>query len=75
MKPQILFVDDDAALCTLLSLYFGHHGLEVTSAATVRQATDLIAAKRFDAVVLDLCLGEADGLEVLRYVKARNAEL
>ena len=75
MKPQILFVDDDTALCSLLSLYFGHHGLEVTSAATVRQATDLIAEKRFHAILLDLCLGQADGLEVLRYVKDRHAGL
>ena len=75
MKPNILFVDDDAALCGLLSLYFRHHGLEVTLAATVRQATDLIAEKRFQALILDLCLGEVDGLEVLRYVRDKNAEL
>lgn len=71
MKPHILFVDDEAAFSEMLSLYFGHKGCDVTTAATIEQAISLLAEKEFHLVILDLNLGGQDGLEVLRFVKGR----
>jgi DNA-binding response OmpR family regulator len=75
MKPRILFVDDETRLCELLSLYFNHKGFDVLTAATVEQAMGTFDPDRFDLVILDLNLAGQDGLEVLRHVKGRAADL
>jgi len=69
VKPQILLVDDEAALCELLVIYFLEAGLEITAAATPQQARELMDKNSFQAIILDLNLGGEDGLEVLRFAK------
>jgi DNA-binding response OmpR family regulator len=69
VKPHILLVDDEAALCEMLSLYFGEMGLKVFAAATPQQARDLITKIQMHAIILDLNLAGEDGLEVLRFAK------
>jgi len=71
MKPHILFVDDEAQLCEMLSLYFGHKGCDITTAATIEQAIRVLEEKELHLVILDLNLAGQDGLEVLRLVKGR----
>jgi two-component system, OmpR family, response regulator len=75
MKPQILFVDDETALGEMLSLYFGHKGFDVTTAATIEAAMDRLNEQAFDLVILDLNLAGQDGLEVLRFVKSRYSNV
>jgi len=75
VKPHILFVDDEAALCEMLSLYFREMGVEVTAAATPRQARDLIDETPFQAIILDLNLAGEDGLEVLRFAKSKTPQV
>jgi two-component system phosphate regulon response regulator OmpR len=69
MKPRILVVDDEAAIRDLLADYFREHGYEVATAADAAQAREGAATLPPDLVVLDLALGEGDGLELLGQFK------
>ena len=75
MKSQILFVDDEASLGEMLSLYFGHKGCEVTTATTIEGAMARLGENSFQLVILDLNLAGQDGLEVLRFVKKEHPHL
>ena len=77
MQPHVLVVDDEAALCEMLSLYLVHKGFLVTTAGTIEQAMEQLEQNSFafNMVILDLNLGGQDGLEVLRFVKASNPNL
>lgn len=71
LQPRVLFVDDDTSLCEMLSLYFQHFGMKVTTTGRPWHAIELLNQVSFDAVVLDLNLAGEDGLEVLRFAKGR----
>ena len=69
MNPQILFVDDEANIRELMTLYLRAHGMEVTAVATGEQARERFGQIPFDLTVLDLNLAGADGLDVLAFIK------
>lgn len=71
----VLIVDDDEDLCQLLQLRFASVGYDVTVALTGREALAALAHKQFHALVLDLRLSDGDGLELLRCIREREAEL
>ena len=71
MKPHILFVDDDAKLCELLSLYFNSRGFDVSTATDSAQARDLMDQARFDIAVLDVNLDGESGLDLLDFIKSK----
>lgn len=73
MNPRILFVDDEAHMRDLLSLYLRAHGMEVTSVATGQQAKEQFCQVPFDLTILDLNLAGADGLDVLDFIKRTAA--
>jgi two-component system OmpR family response regulator len=69
-SARVLVVDDEPAICELLSLALGYEGFDVHTAADA--ATALAAAREFrpDAVLLDVMLPDGTGLEVLRAMRA-----
>jgi two-component system response regulator GlrR len=77
VQNHILVVDDEAALCEMLSLYLSHKGFLVTTAHTIEEAMERLEENSFgfSVVVLDLNLAGQDGLEVLRFVKGRKPKL
>lgn len=74
-KPQILVLDDDAELCTLLSMRLEGRGYEVQTAGTAKEGLDKVAQVGFDAMILDLRLPDATGIDVLQAVRARKPDL
>jgi DNA-binding response OmpR family regulator len=77
MQAHVLVVDDEVALCEMLSLYLNHKGFSVATAGTIEQAMERLEQDSFNfsLVILDLNLAGQDGLEVLRFVKARKPDL
>ena len=73
MNPRILFVDDEAYMRDLLSLYLRAHAMEVTAVASGQQAKQLFSQAPFDLTILDLNLAGADGLDVLDFIKRTDA--
>jgi two-component system, OmpR family, response regulator len=72
---RVLVVDDEANLTELLGMALRYEGWEVRAAGTGMEAVR--AAREFDpdAVVLDMMLPDFDGLEVLRRMRADNANV
>lgn len=71
-NPRILVVDDDPALCELLSEYLGASGFVVTVAADGRAMRRAIATAMPDAVILDLMLPGEDGLSLARSLRSQS---
>ena len=74
-KPNILILDDDAELCTLLSMRLEARGYVVSTAGTAREGLARVTERGFDAMILDLRLPDGTGLEVLASVRARKPDL
>jgi two-component system response regulator HydG len=72
--PKILFVEDDASLRLTQSLYLEQEGFAVVPASTRAEARRALRDEPFDAVVTDLRLGDASGLEVLADVRELRPE-
>lgn len=63
---DVLIVDDDASIRTMLAYVFHDEGFEVTEAADGRAALDVLRRVPPALLVLDLMMPEVDGVEVLR---------
>ena len=69
MAERILMIDDDDRLAGMVSDYLGGAGFRVTVAGTAREGEALLKRETFDAVILDLMLPDADGLDLCRRLR------
>ena len=74
-RARILVVDDEPAIVGVVSDFLGTLGHEVKSVATAEDAMPLLAEWRPDAVLTDLNLPGASGLEVVREAKEQDGEV
>ncbi len=76
-NETLLIVDDEASLRTLLASTFGAKGYKTVSTANGRDAIALISdpTRYYDAILLDLNLPGATGLEVLAEIRRHRPEL
>jgi two-component system phosphate regulon response regulator OmpR len=71
-STHILVVDDDPALCELLTEYLGGNGFGVTTAGDGAAMRRELARGMPDAIVLDLMLPGEDGLTLARELRGRS---
>jgi two-component system OmpR family response regulator len=74
-RPQpkrILLVDDDPAVRHMIANYLEDHNMRVASASQRDEMTRQFAANEPALVILDLRLGEEDGLDLLREIRSRS---
>jgi len=74
-QRQLLVVDDDPAVTSLLRRGFSYEGYDVRAAASGDEALQLAGEELPDLVVLDLMMPGLDGLEVCRRLRAADPEL
>jgi CheY-like chemotaxis protein len=67
---EVLVVDDEAVVLTVLREALRRGGYRVTTAASAEEAIDLMHKRRFDLVLTDKNLPGASGLDVLRAARA-----
>jgi two-component system response regulator ChvI len=72
MIQKLLLVDDDAALCRILSEALGEEGFAVTVARTGAEGLRCFEASPPDLAILDVLLPEMDGLELCRRLRRRH---
>ena len=76
-SESILIVDDEDPLRNLLRTAFTRKGYSVTSARDGLEAVDFVEdlQSEFDAVLLDLNMPGASGIDVLKAIKAKRPQL
>jgi PAS domain S-box-containing protein len=72
---QILVVEDDPGTREAIHLLFENKDLVIHEAKTGQQAYEIIKAKPFDCIILDLGLPDFSGNELLRKLKADNVPI
>ena len=72
MIPQILVVEDEDALSTLLQYNLDKEGYEVLVASDGEEALTLVSEKLPDLVILDWMLPKISGIEVCRRLRQRT---
>ena len=72
---RLLLAESDPALATFLQRSFDseHYAVEVTQQGS--QVESLVQGEEFDLTILDLNIASADGLEVLRHIRAMRNQL
>lgn len=69
---QILIIDDDVALCELVTEYLEPHGFQIRSVHRGDTGADAALSGSFSIVVLDVMLPGLNGFEVLRRIRASS---
>jgi DNA-binding NtrC family response regulator len=67
-KSRVLFVDDDRNVLRFYSAVFSKAGFETEACANLTAMRQCLNEEEFDAVFLDLNLGEENGLDGIPYV-------
>jgi len=71
--PHVLVVNDDPDVRDLLKRYLGENELRVSTASTADEMSQLLQDNVVDLVMLDLRLGEEDGLQLARDLRTNSA--
>lgn len=66
---DILVVDDDLALCTMLSRFLEKHGYTVHSAGDALQALDVLERTRVSLIITDYMMPHLDGIQFSEMLK------
>jgi len=72
---RILIVDDDQDICALLKRFLGRHDYEAETCQRGEDCLFKLNKEKFDLVLSDFRLPDIEGLELLKAIKAINADL
>ena len=70
--PRVLVVDDDPSISRVLRHALSLWDVEVVAAFGVPHAVELLLSGKFEAVVIDLVLGDRSGFDVLDAMRRAN---
>jgi len=71
---KILVIDDDKSICESLSLYLSEEGFSVGVAYSAQEGSKKSQTEKWDVIILDILLSDADGLDVLSAIKERDPD-
>jgi len=74
-RPQFLVVDDDETLRELVSDALTSWGYQIATAATAREALDLLKTQLFEVAICDIHMPEMNGIELLRQIKRHDPSI
>lgn len=73
---RVIYLDDEPALLDVAKRYLEQDAeIQVDITTSPHEALDLIASRRYDAIITDYLMPDMDGLAVLRQVRAINASI
>jgi diguanylate cyclase (GGDEF)-like protein/PAS domain S-box-containing protein len=73
LKDALLLVDDNEANRDMLSRRLQRHGFDVVTAVDGNHALELVDAREFALVLLDIEMPRLSGLDVLRVIRQRRS--
>ena len=74
MADKILIVDDDPAICKLLEKVMQSNEMETMVADSGAAALRLLDKGAYDLILLDVTLGDMEGFEVIKRLRARGVK-
>ncbi|MFE7152330.1 sigma-54-dependent transcriptional regulator, partial [Heyndrickxia sporothermodurans] len=72
MKPKVLVIDDEQAICTSLSFAL-ENDYEVMTTTDPEKGFIIMDQSRVDIILLDLRIGSYNGLDVLQKIKQKDS--
>jgi two-component system phosphate regulon response regulator OmpR len=72
MTERVLIIDDDRKLAAMLVEYLTARGYEASACHDARGGTAALRERGADALILDVMLPDADGLEVCRRLRTES---
>ncbi|MBW2570242.1 MAG: response regulator [Deltaproteobacteria bacterium] len=75
MTHKILVVDDEENMQVLLKRVLGKAGCDVKCAGSGQAALRLTKNNHFDLAVIDVCMPEMNGIELLTKLKGINSQI
>lgn len=72
---NILIVDDDISILEVLEIAIENQGHTVSKAKNSKEAKEFLFSKIFDLAILDIKLGNENGLELLEFIKKEYPSL
>ncbi len=71
---NILIVDDDPDILTVIASALDDNGYQVTTASSGEAAIESLSINGFDLVITDINMAQTDGIAVLKKAKELNPE-
>lgn len=75
MADLVLIVDDDEAVQTMLYKVIRSNSLEAHIASSGEQALQMVKAKQYDLILLDVNMRGMDGFEVIRTLRGQGVKI
>lgn len=75
MQSNILLVEDDTSLSTVLADYLRSKNYVVETAINGKEAWDLIMIKHYDIVLSDIVMPHMNGFELLKLIRSKYLDL
>jgi DNA-binding response OmpR family regulator len=72
LSERILLIEDDSRLADMVAEYLGKAGFQVIHAGDGARGLAVHGREALDAVILDLMLPDADGLDICRQMRSRS---
>ncbi|MDE0317871.1 MAG: sigma-54 dependent transcriptional regulator [Candidatus Poribacteria bacterium] len=72
MSYSVLIADDDHSLRSVLSAALNKAGYHTVKARNGKEAIDCVQKDEFDVILLDIFLGDTDGLELIESIQDLN---
>ena len=69
IKPLILVIEDEAAICNFISAVLTSNDYQVVQAKTAKEGLAMFTSYAPDVVLMDLGLPDIDGVEVLKQIR------
>ena len=68
-NPQVLMIDDDRELGTMITDFLAADQLTVTAKSTGKEGIDAFRSGNFDLIILDIMMPGINGLDVLKNIR------
>ena len=72
MADKVLIVDDDPAICKMLSKVMDSNDLESDIANSGKEALNFIEKHNYDAILMDVMMPNLDGISAAKRIRAMD---